>query len=66
MSSQSQAVLPRCYVCNTPLGESSNRLVVKKQWVHYSCAFGESVKNRKRERKIVQFLKGLLTKSSVT
>ena len=35
--------LPRCYVCNVPLGESSNRLVVSKQWMHYSCAFGTSV-----------------------
>ena len=65
MDSQSQSVLPRCCVCNTPLGESRNSLVMKKQWIHYSCAFGESVRNINSEREIVQvggFIKRFLTK----
>ena len=33
----------RCYVCNVPLGESSNVLFVEGQWVHYTCAFQKSI-----------------------
>ena len=41
-------VMPRCYLCNVPLGESSNALFVDGQWVHYACAFGESVDKNNR------------------
>ena len=31
--------MPRCYLCDVPLGESNNSLYVDGQWVHYTCAF---------------------------
>ena len=35
--------LPRCNVCNVPLGESNNTLCVEGRWVHYTCAFYQVV-----------------------
>ena len=43
--------MPRCYVCNVPLGESNNSLYVEGQWVHYSCAFNISVARAMKEKK---------------
>ena len=43
--------LPRCYVCDVPLGESNNTLYVDGQWLHYSCAFNLSVSQAMREKK---------------
>jgi hypothetical protein len=46
-----QSVLPRCFVCNTPLGEASHSLFVEGGWVHHSCAFGKAVaKNNLKEK----------------
>ena len=42
--------LPRCYVCNAPLGESNNSLYVEDKWVHYTCAFHQSVKKIKENK----------------
>jgi len=41
--------LPRCYVCNVPLGESNNTLYVDGQWMHYTCAFRKSIEKLKGE-----------------
>ena len=45
-----QPSLPRCYVCNTPLGESSNALFVEGSWIHYSCAFGKTMANHNKKQ----------------
>ena len=41
--------LPRCYVCNVPLGESNNALYVEGQWVHFTCAFQRSIEKLKEK-----------------
>ena len=43
--------LPRCYVCDVPLGESNNVLHVEGQWVHFTCAFQRSIEKLKAKEK---------------
>ena len=42
--------MPRCSICNVPLGESNNKLFVEEQWVHYTCAFHISLLKAKHKR----------------
>ena len=35
--------LPRCNLCNVPLGESNNVLYVDGGWLHYTCAFQKTI-----------------------
>ena len=42
-------VMPRCYICNVSLGESSNTLFVEGQWIHYACAFRISIEKAKEK-----------------
>ena len=44
--------MPRCSICNVPLGESNNKLFVEEQWVHYTCAFNKSISQEWAKRKI--------------
>ena len=41
--------LPRCDLCNVPLGESNNVLYVEGRWLHFTCAFQKSVKRLKEK-----------------
>ena len=50
MKEKLQPSLPRCSVCNTPLGESSYSLIVEENWIHYSCAFGKAIANHNEKR----------------
>ena len=49
MGSTLDKILDRCYVCDVPLGESSNTLFVEGQWIHYACAFQKSVEKVKEK-----------------
>ena len=40
-----------CYVCNVPLGESSNVLVVEGRRLHYTCAFRVVINKVYKEKK---------------
>ena len=52
MGEELEQQLPRCELCNVPLGESNNILFVEGQWLHYTCAFQKSITKLKGEEEV--------------